>query len=212
MEMTKKSQSLVRLVDDDESVLKAQSLFLEMAGFKVRAYNTALSFLEKDDFSITGCLILDVRMPHMSGLELQNELIRRKCDLPVIFLSAHGDIEMAVEAVQKGAKTFLVKPPKLEKLLSYIKEAVEEHRQRQKGRKFAEGLVRQWAVLTESERQVADMVAKGLTNNMISSALGITERTVRSHRSSIYEKLDVENAAELSVFFNDLNKYKRAYL
>ena len=115
--MTRTTQSLIRLVDDDESVLKAQSLFLEMAGFKVKAYNSAISFLDNDDFSVTGCLVLDVRMPHMSGIELQNELIRRGCDLPIIFLSAHGDIEMAVDAVHRGAKTFLVKPPRLEKLL-----------------------------------------------------------------------------------------------
>ncbi len=210
--MTRTTQSLIRLVDDDESVLKAQSLFLEMAGFKVKAYNSAISFLDNDDFSVTGCLVLDVRMPHMSGIELQNELIRRGCDLPIIFLSAHGDIEMAVDAVHRGAKTFLVKPPRLEKLLEYIKEAVEEHKEKQKGRRFAESLVQQWSQLTETERQVADMVAKGLTNNMISFVLEITERTVRSHRSSIYEKLEVENAAELSVFLNDLNKYKRAYL
>ena len=122
--MTKITQSLIRLVDDDESVLKAQSLFLEMAGFKVKSYNSALSFLEKDDFSVTGCIVLDVRMPHMSGIELQNELIRRRCDLPIIFLSAHGDIEMAVEAVHKGAKTFLVKPPRLDKLLEDRKSVV----------------------------------------------------------------------------------------
>ncbi|WP_301204193.1 response regulator transcription factor, partial [Turicimonas muris] len=181
-------------------------------GFKVKSYNSALSFLEKDDFSVTGCIVLDVRMPHMSGIELQNELIRRRCDLPIIFLSAHGDIEMAVEAVHKGAKTFLVKPPRLDKLLEYIKEAVEEHRERQKGRRFAEFLMNQWNSLTEAERQVADMVAKGLTNNMISLVLEITERTVRSHRSSIYEKLEVENAAELSGFLNDLNRYRKAYL
>ena len=100
------------MVDDDPTVLKALQTYLELADFVVRTYEGAEAFLEKDDPETPGCVVLDVRMPRMSGIELHRELLRRKIDLPVIFLSGHGDIEMAVAAVKAGAKTFLVKPPK----------------------------------------------------------------------------------------------------
>ncbi len=210
--MNKSSQPLIRLVDDDASVLKAQSLFLEVAGYEVKSYSSALEFLENDDFSKLGCLVLDVRMPKMSGLELQNELNRRKVFLPIIFLSAHGDIEMAVEAVHKGALNFLVKPPSLDKLLQLIKNGVEEHKQRIQEQKYATYLQSQWDLLTIAEKQVAEMLAKGLSNNMISAALDISERTVRSHKYSVYQKMEIENAAELSVFFSDYSKYRKKFL
>lgn len=210
--MNKSSQPLIRLVDDDASVLKAQSLFLEVAGYEVKSYSSALEFLEHDDFSKLGCLVLDVRMPKMSGLELQNELNRRKVFLPIIFLSAHGDIEMAVEAVHKGALNFLAKPPSLDKLLQLIKNGVEEHKQRIQEQKYATYLQSQWDLLTIAEKQVAEMLAKGLSNNMISAALDISERTVRSHKYSVYQKMEIENAAELSVFFSDYSKYRKKFL
>lgn len=210
--MNKSSQPLIRLVDDDASVLKAQSLFLEVADYEVKSYSSALEFLENDDFSKLGCLVLDVRMPKMSGLELQNELNRRKVLLPIIFLSAHGDIEMAVEAVHKGALNFLVKPPILDKLLQLIKNGVEEHKQRIQEQKYATYLQSQWNLLTIAEKQVAEMLAKGLSNTMISAALDISERTVRSHKYSVYQKMEIENAAELSVFFNDYSKYRKKFL
>ena len=122
------------------------------------------------------------------------------------------EVRMLSEKREHVSKLPGVKIPEGIFFTADIKEAVEEHRERQKGRKFAEFLMNQWNSLTEAERQVADMVAKGLTNNMISLVLEITERTVRSHRSSIYEKLEVENAAELSGFLNDLNRYRKAYL
>ncbi len=203
-----RSEPIVRLVDDDATVLTAQSMFLKMAGLKVVCYSSAAEFLENDDNRIDGCLLLDVRMPNMSGLELQDEMIRRKIDLPIIFLSAHGDIEMAVQAVHKGAKNFLVKPPKLETLLEEIESAIELNISNRKDQAFGRALMQQWNQLTEAEKENARMVAKGLTNQVIAEVRGISERTVRSQRASVYDKLEVENAAELAAFLHDLDHYK----
>lgn len=205
--MTK--ETLIRLIDDEESVLRAQSTFLTMAGYRVQCYQGALAFLEQDDFSVPGCLVLDVRMPQMSGIELQNVMLERKIDLPIIFLSAHGDIEMAVEAVRKGAKSFLVKPPQLDKLTDLIEEAVADNMKSRSDKQMAEEFEEQWAMLTESEKQVALMVGKGLMNSVIGEVLDMTERTVRGHREAVYEKLEVSNAAELATFIHELQDCRK---
>lgn len=202
-----KKKSLVRLVDDDITVLNAQSMFLQMADFNVSCYQGAIEFLEKDDHSVNGCVVLDVRMPNMTGIELQEEMKRQNIDLPIIFLSAHGDIEMAVRAVQDGAMTFLVKPPKRDQLISVIEQAFELNDRQRKEKRYLASLLKQWNELTQAEKNVAQMVAKGLTNQVIADVLKISERTVRSQRATVYEKLEVENAAELSEFLHELNKY-----
>ena len=175
----------------------------------VRRYSSAQTFLDEDDPDVPGVLVLDVRMPGMSGIELQAELKRRKIDLPVIFLSAHGDIEMAAEAVRAGAMNFLVKPPKPEKLLALIREAVAKSIEDRRGKRYGDSLEKLWETLTPAERQVAVMVAKGLGNAVVAEALCVAERTVRSHKESIYRKLEVENAVELSDFLRDLDTYGR---
>lgn len=201
---SRKAQSVVRLVDDDESVLRALSVFLAFDDWQLRTYSSADAFLSEDDFSRPGCAVLDVRMPGMSGIELFEEMRRRGIGLPVIFLSAHGDIEMAVEAVRRGAKTFLVKPPKPEKLLEAISQATVDDWERRREEAYAASLDSQWKKLTPAEAQVAVMVGKGLSNAVIAEAIGVSERTVRAQRASIYEKLDIENAVELSDFLHEL--------
>ena len=123
---TLKRDSVIRLVDDDPSVLRALTTFLEMDDWQVRCFKSGIDFLHSPGKE-TGCVILDVRMPGLSGLEVQDLMKKKNIPLPVIFLSAHGDIELAVDAVRKGAKTFLEKPPKPDKLLSSIEEAVQAH-------------------------------------------------------------------------------------
>lgn len=204
--MTNSISPLVRLVDDDYTVLDALTVFLEMADMTVRRYSSAQAFLNEDDTDIPGVLVLDVRMSGMSGIELQAE---RKIDLPIIFLSAHGDIEMAAEAVRAGAMNFLVKPPKPEKLLALIREAVVKSIEDRRGKRYGDSLVKLGETLTPAERQVAGMVAKGLGNAVVAEALSVAERTVRSHKESIYRKLEVENAVELSDFLRDLDTYGR---
>ena len=206
----RKAQSVVRIVDDDESILKALSVFLSFDDWRVRTYAGAAAFLASDDFETPGCIILDVRMPGMSGLELFEELLRRGIELPVVFLSAHGDIEMAVEAVRRGAKTFLVKPPKPEKLLEVLESVTADDWERRRKEAYAASLAEEWKKLTPAEAQVAVMVVKGLSNAFIAEAVGVAERTVRAHRASIYEKLDIENAVELADFIHELHDAEAA--
>ena len=176
---------LVRLVDDDAGVREALTAFLQMADYETAAFASAADFLNTDDHDRPGCVVLDVRMPDMNGLELQAEMKRCGIALPVIFLSAHGDIEMAAEAVRAGAKNFLVKPPKPEKLTALIDEAVAECEALYRNRAYGAKLEALWATLTAAEKQVAVMVAKGLTNAVVADALGVAERTVRSHREAV---------------------------
>ena len=206
----RKAQSVVRIVDDDESILKALTVFLSFDDWRVRTYAGAAAFLASDDFETPGCIILDVRMPGMSGLELFEELLRRGIELPVVFLSAHGDIEMAVEAVRRGAKTFLVKPPKPEKLLEVLESVTADDWERRRKEAYAASLAEEWEKLTPAEAQVAVMVGKGLSNAFIAEAVGVAERTVRAHRASIYEKLDIENAVELADFIHELHDAEAA--
>lgn len=206
----RKAQSVVRIVDDDESILKALTVFLSFDDWRVRTYAGAAAFLASDDFEAPGCIILDVRMPGMSGLELFEELLRRGIELPVVFLSAHGDIEMAVEAVRRGAKTFLVKPPKPEKLLEVLESVTADDWERRRKEAYAASLAEEWKKLTPAEAQVAVMVGKGLSNAFIAEAVGVAERTVRAHRASIYEKLDIENAVELADFIHELHDAEAA--
>lgn len=198
-------QPLVRLVDDDASVREALTAFLQMADYETVAYPSASAFLEGDDLRRPGCAVLDVRMPDMNGIELQAEMKRRGISLPIIFLSAHGDIEMAAEAVRAGAKNFLVKPPKPEKLTAAIDEAMRESVEQTKLQAYGDQLRKAWAGLTPAEAQVARMIAKGLSNAVVAGALSVTERTVRSQRESVYRKLDVENAVELADFVRELS-------
>ena len=206
----RKAQSVVRIVDDDESILKALTVFLSFDDWRVRTYAGAAAFLASDDFETPGCIILDVRMPGMSGLELFEELLRRGIELPVVFLSAHGDIEMAVEAVRRGAKTFLVKPPKPEKLLEVLESVTADDWERRRKEAYAASLAEEWKKLTPAEAQVAVMVGKGLSNAFIAEAVGVAERTVRAQRASIYEKLDIENAVELADFIHELHDAEAA--
>lgn len=199
----------VRLVDDDNSVLRAMTVFLSLGGWTVRTYPCAQAFLDEDDLKTPGALVLDVRMPQMSGIELQQEMNRRDIRLPIIFLSAHGDIEMAVEAVKRGAKTFLVKPAKPERLIASIEEACRDDLEARKVASYASALEQEWSKLTPAEAQVAQMVGKGLSSAVIAQALGVTERTVRAQRASIYEKLELANAVELADFLHELQEFRK---
>lgn len=203
--MLHKTPPAVRLVDDDPTVLESQSFFLQLCGWETKIYESAVDFLEFDDFDRCGCLVLDVRMPGMTGLELQDEIIKRGIDLPIIFLSAHGDIEMAIQCMQKGAFNFLVKPAEPEKLRTIVENAIKKNQTDRRQKVYVEDLTRVFNTLTKTEKQIAYLVAKGLTNSAIADLQEISERTVQTHRSSVYEKLDVENAVELSEYLRDMN-------
>ncbi len=196
---------LVRIVDDDPTICESQSFFLQLAGWQTVTYQDPNTFLERDDWARPGCIILDVRMPSLSGLEVQKELNKRGVDLPVIFLSAHGDIEMAMNCVEQGAFNFLVKPPLPEKLKDLVEKAIKLNKSQRRIKKEAMELQRLFSSLTSTEQLVARQVAKGLSNKLIGEVLGMSERTVQSHRGKIFSKLDVENAVELFQFLSDMD-------
>lgn len=189
---------LIRIVDDDPSICASLSFILQIAGFDVATYNGADQFLEQADELRPGCVLLDVKMPGRSGLELFCEIRRRKMLLPVIFLTGHGDIEMAVQALHDGAFDFLVKPAEPEKLIEKVKRAVErckELKSRARERREVQELIGR---LTPAELQVAQLMSKGLAVKEIAQVLEVGEQAVKAHRSSIYHKLDAVNPVEVA--------------
>jgi len=179
------SQAIVRVVDDDPDVRRSWQFVIEGEGWNVLTYASALEFLEKDSPFTPGCLVLDVRMPGMSGIELQHEMKLRGDTLPIIFISAHGDIDMAVKTMKDGADDFLSKPVTPERLLDAIEKAVK----------------RDARIRTESaarEQEVAMGVARGLLNKQIAYELNISEKTVIAHRSSLCKKLGARTAADIT--------------
>ena len=195
--MTSFSARHVYVVDDDAAVRDALKLLLSGAGLKVQAFASPLEFLADYRPQRAECLLLDVRMPQMSGLEVQRKLIERGADLPVIFISGHGDIPMAVEAVHRGALDFLVKPFEDEALLQRINDAFAADLRRPAGRGTRLHSV---AGLSARERQVLDAILDGKTNRAAARELKITPKTIEYHRARIMRKLRVGSAAELFRF------------
>lgn len=192
---------VVRIVDDDEELLTSFRFLLEGEGWFVRTYNSAESFLEKDNFNVPGCAIVDIRMNGMNGLELQDTLNARGIKLPLIFLSGHGTIEDVVDTLQSGAVTFLSKPASLEKLREAISKAMDCASEISEQKSD----IRNWHSLTGKEKEVARLVSQGLLNKQIAGELGIAERTVQTHRTMVYRKLDAKNNIEVYKILNRLN-------
>ncbi len=191
---------VIRIVDDDEELLTSFRFLLEGEGWFVRTYNSAESFLEKDNFNVPGCAIVDIRMAGMSGLELQDVLNARGIKLPLIFLSGHGTVETVVDTLKSGAVTFLSKPPSLDKLKEAIENALLNAKELDDQKKD----FRNWQSLTSKEKEVARLVSEGLLNKQIADELGIAERTVQTHRTMVYRKLDVKNNIEVYKILNKL--------
>lgn len=186
---------VIRIVDDDPRMHDALQFVLESEGYSVRHFFSAEDFLAGDFLSDPGCAVLDVRMGKMSGLVLQRVLKEREVDLPVIFLSAHGDIGMAVDAIDSGAVTFLTKPVRAEKLLTAVDKALSR-----KG--SAEVQTREvrkaFAALSDREREVALLAGQKLTNRQIAERLELAVRTVEFHRAGAMRKLGTHSAKELT--------------
>ncbi|MFL6591340.1 MAG: response regulator transcription factor [Luteimonas sp.] len=188
---------VVHVIDDDVSVRESLNRLLGAAGFEVRLYDSAGEFLLCKPGDGPGCLLLDIRMPGPSGLDLQRALLQRGESLPVIFLTGFGDIAMSVLAIKRGAVDFLTKPFERGALLAAVNSALERdaiRRERDRGR--AE-LLRDFTALTPRERQVFTLVAVGRLNKQIASSLNTCERTVKAHRAHVMEKLHVRSVAEL---------------
>ena len=188
---------LVRIVDDDSDLRAAIRFLLESEGWEVADYYSAADFLLNDDPEIPGCLILDVRMPEMTGIELQGELKQHLRQIPIVFLSAHGDIEMAVNTLHEGAVDFLTKPVQEDKLVPVISRAVKLDLIK-RGLSFDhEEIKERYKELTERETQIVSLLIKGLLNREIGERLGISTRTVEVHRARAFKKLQVHTISEL---------------
>lgn len=165
---------VVRIVDDDEKVLASEAFLVNMAGFRTSTYNSAKEFLEKDDPLFPGCVILDIRMPEMSGLKLQEEMKKREIDLPIIFLTGHGDIDMAVKAMLTGATDFIVKPPEPNRLKEALAKAVAKNQNDREAAETCEEMCTQFDLLTPAEKKAAEMIALGKHNKVISFELEVS--------------------------------------
>jgi RNA polymerase sigma factor (sigma-70 family) len=185
---------IVYVVDDDEALRDSLRWLLESAGYRVAAYESAESFLKAYRRGFAVCLVLDVRMPGATGLELQQELNRRQEHLPIIFITGHGGVPMAVDALKQGAFHFLEKPFRDEQLLELIAQAAAIDGEDAARRRLA---AERLESLTQREREVVELVVAGRKNKQIADALGISVKTVEVHRSRAMEKMGVASMAEL---------------
>ena len=179
-------------------LFRSWAFLIEGEGWDVKTYADAITFLSSNDYIRPGCLLLDVRMPHMSGLELQLKLREAGCDLPIIFISGHGDIDMAVNTLKAGAIDFLQKPVDDQRLLKTIENAVSHNLAQRRGKREVTDFRNRLESLTQREREVIRMVAQGYSNKEVAREYGISEKTVQVHRGSAYRKLDLHNAAEIA--------------
>lgn len=192
------TSSIVFVVDDDAASRDSIGLLLETAGFAVECYASAEAFLEAFRPSQSGCLILDVRMDGMSGPALQAELVRRNSHLPIIFLTAHGDIPTTVRAMRGGAVDFLTKPADTGQLMNLVRTALEQDRQLLERRAEQEGQRRRLAELTPREKEIMLLMVAGKGSKSIAQVLGISHRTVEIHRSHLLHKTATANVLELA--------------
>jgi FixJ family two-component response regulator len=189
--------SLVIVVDDDESVREALSSLVRSIGLEVETYASALEYLQRPAPQSAACLVLDVRMPGLSGLDLQRELAHADRQIPIIFVTAHGDIPMTVKAMKAGAAEFLSKPFRDQDLLDAIRQALERDRSAQVARTELAEIRWRYATLTQREKEVALLVVHGMLNKQIAAKLNLSEITIKVHRRRIMEKLAAKSLAEL---------------
>jgi RNA polymerase sigma factor (sigma-70 family) len=188
---------VVHVVDDDPSFRTAISRLLRAAGYEVRVYGSAGDFLLEPPADGSGCILLDLRMPGPSGLELHEAIARRGDTLPVIFLTGHGDIPQSVRAMRQGAVDFLTKPVRRTELVASIRQALERQEAAAETTGRRKAIAERFAKLTPREKEVFELVVAGRLNKQIAALLGTSERTVKAHRARIMEKMQVDSVAGL---------------
>ena len=198
------SQPIVHVVDDDASLRTALSRLLTLVGYEVQTFASATEFLARHGPQNRGCVVADLRMPGMSGLELQAALARGGNPLPVIFLTGHGDIPTSVHAMKGGAEDFLTKPVQKEKLLPAVERALAKDAAATRQNAHLRELRRHFELLTPREREVLHQIAAGKLNKEIADALGAAESTIKAHRASIMAKLHVQSPVELGLIMREL--------
>jgi FixJ family two-component response regulator len=187
----------VFVIDDDQAVRDSLGLLLKSMGTRASLFDSAQAFLDAWDPAMRGCIVLDIRMPGMSGMELHQRLKGQRCGIPIIFVTGHGDVPMAVEAMHHGAFDFIQKPFRDQELLDRINQALAwdaEHRSEEDQRR---GVQERYASLTPREREVMDCVVRGLANKVIAMDLDLSQRTVEIHRARVMEKMSARSLADL---------------
>ena len=192
-----KTNTRIFIVDDDTKFCQSLARLVKSVGFEVEIFYSAKEFLGKEPYPGISCLLLDVRMPGLTGPDLQQELNNRNISMPIIFLTAHGDTPTGVKAMKDGALDFLLKPVEEKTLFEAIDMALDKDVQLKKQQKEIKIINRCLAKLTPRELEVFRWVIAGMLNKQIASSLGTTERTIKAHRSQVMQKLEVESVAEL---------------
>lgn len=191
------SQGKAHIVDDDSAVRESLSLLLRSVGIESCAYGSAQEFLAAWSPDMSGCLILDIRMPGMSGLDLQQTLQDRQSTLPILFMTGHGDVAMAVRAMRAGALDFIEKPFRDQELIDRVHQALALDAERQAAHAARREIQRRLALLTPREREIMDRIVEGHANKVIALDLGLSERTVEIHRARVMTKTETHSVAEL---------------
>lgn len=190
-------EQFVYIVDDDSDVRESLVILMETVGQAFKEYESAHAFLQDYHEGMRGCLVADIRMPRMSGLELQEKLIDAGSLLPIIFITGHGDISLAVKAMRRGALDFIRKPFHEQNLLDRINEALDIEDGKRKTQMDKQQLVARFDSLSHRELEVLELVAQGKMSKVVADDLGISERTVEAHRSHIMHKLGIHTVAQL---------------
>ena len=188
---------VVYIIDDDSAVRDSLAVLLSTAGLKIVTYGTAEEFLDAWSPASAGCLVLDIRMPGMSGIELLEQLASRKARIPVIIITAHGDVKIAVKAMKLGAADFIEKPFKSDVIIDSINNALQQEEHDRSTEVLVRGYLERLAQLTDREREIFDLMVQGDPNKVIAAKLEISPRTVEIHRAHIMEKLQARNLSQL---------------